>query len=173
MTQMNWIEVESGLFGTCSDSDDFGDDEDMEEDNDEDEIALDIDEQVETAASKKARQEEEIHTEHIEVLERLKAKQRGDYLKGTVSGSVQATDRLMKELRDIYKSPSFKTGNYQVRTYILNYEILFFNLQGDHRKLEIFPYLNHELYLSWMGGIFHLTFLSAFWPRNLALPALP
>lgn len=86
----------------------------MEEDNDEDEIALDIDEQVETAASKKARQEEEIHTEHIEVLERLKAKQRGDYLKGTVSGSVQATDRLMKELRDIYKSPSFKTGNYQV-----------------------------------------------------------
>ena len=54
--------------------------------------------------------------EHIEVLERLKAKQRGDYLKGTVSGSVQAMDRLMKELRDIYKSPSFKTGNYQVRT---------------------------------------------------------
>jgi len=99
---------------TSSDSDDFGEDEDMEEDNDEDEIALDIDEQVETAASKKARQEEEIHTEHIEVLERLKAKQRGDYLKGTVSGSVQATDRLMKELRDIYKSPSFKTGNYQV-----------------------------------------------------------
>ena len=89
----------------------------MEEDNDEDEIALDIDEQVETAASKKARQEEEIHTEHIEVLERLKAKQRGDYLKGTVSGSVQATDRLMKELRDIYKSPSFKTGNYQVHPY--------------------------------------------------------
>ena len=102
----------------------------MEEDNDEDEIALDIDEQVETAASKKARQEEEIHTEHIEVLERLKAKQRGDYLKGTVSGSVQATDRLMKELRDIYKSPSFKTGNYQVRTYFLNHEILFFSLKG-------------------------------------------
>ena len=92
----------------------------MEDDNDEDEIALDIDEQVETAATKKARQEEEIHTEHIEVLERLKAKQRGDYLKGTVSGSVQATDRLMKELRDIYKSPSFKTGNYQVRTYFQN-----------------------------------------------------
>lgn len=92
----------------------------MEEDNDEDEIALDIDEQVETAASKKARQEEEIHTEHIEVLERLKAKQRGDYLKGTVSGSVQATDRLMKELRDIYKSPSFKTGNYQVIVNIIN-----------------------------------------------------
>lgn len=29
---------------------------------------------------------------------------------GAVSGSVQATDRLMKELRDIYRSPSFKGG---------------------------------------------------------------
>ena len=47
-------------------------------------------------------------------MERLKANQRRDYLKGTVSGSVQATDRLMKELRDIYKSPSFKSGAYQV-----------------------------------------------------------
>ena len=44
----------------------------------------------------------------------MKANQRRDYLKGTVSGSVQATDRLMKELRDIYKSPSFKSGAYQV-----------------------------------------------------------
>uniref|UniRef100_A0A8C4QX54 E2 ubiquitin-conjugating enzyme n=1 Tax=Eptatretus burgeri TaxID=7764 RepID=A0A8C4QX54_EPTBU len=34
--------------------------------------------------------------------------------KGTVSGSVQATDRLMKELRDIYRSASFKGGNYAV-----------------------------------------------------------
>ena len=49
------------------------------------------------------------------MLERLKAKQRGDYLKGTVSGSVQATDRLMKELRDIYKSEDFKKGSFQVQ----------------------------------------------------------
>ena len=111
----------------------------MEEDNDEDEIALDIDEQVETAASKKARQEEEIHTEHIEVLERLKAKQRGDYLKGTVSGSVQATDRLMKELRDIYKSPSFKTGNYQVLVIISrNFFSLLINFKKCHLKHKEF-----------------------------------
>ena len=159
----------SGLrLCTCSDSDDFVDDEDMEDDNDEDEIALDIDEQVETAATKKARQEEEIHTEHIEVLERLKAKQRGDYLKGTVSGSVQATDRLMKELRDIYKSPSFKTGNYQVRTYILS-KFRDFILQPLGRSSrQILQY--HKFYSSWMGGIFNLTLLSASWPRNLALP---
>ena len=48
------------------------------------------------------------------MLERLKANQRRDYMKGTVSGSVQATDRLMKELRDIYRSPNFKSGAYQV-----------------------------------------------------------
>ena len=29
---------------------------------------------------------------------------------GTVCGSVQATDRLMKELRDVYRSDSFKRG---------------------------------------------------------------
>ena len=54
---------------------------------------------------------------YLQVLEKLKANQRRDYLKGTVSGSVQATDRLMKELRDIYRSPSFKSGAYQVIFY--------------------------------------------------------
>ena len=44
-------------------------------------------------------------------------------MKGTVSGSVQATDRLMKELRDIYKSPNFKTGAYQVK-----------EMEGTHGK---------------------------------------
>lgn len=31
-------------------------------------------------------------------------------MQGSVTGSVQATDRLMKELRDIYKSESYKKG---------------------------------------------------------------
>lgn len=84
----------------------------LEDEEEEDEIPLEM-EEVE-AASKKARQDEDLNTEHLQVLERLKANQRRDYLKGTVSGSVQATDRLMKELRDIYKSPNFKNGAYQV-----------------------------------------------------------
>lgn len=33
-------------------------------------------------------------------------------VQGAVSGSVQATDRLMKELRDIYRSQSFKGGEF-------------------------------------------------------------
>ena len=53
--------------------------EDEEEDEEEEEIALDL-EEVE-AVSKKARQDEEIHTEHMQVLEKLKANQRRDYLK--------------------------------------------------------------------------------------------
>jgi len=31
-------------------------------------------------------------------------------LQGTTSGSVQATDRLLKELREIYRSDNFKHG---------------------------------------------------------------
>lgn len=50
--------------------------------------------------------------EHLATLERLRQNQRQDYLRGSVSGSVQATDRLMKELRDIYRSDSFKKGFY-------------------------------------------------------------
>jgi len=111
---------ESGTIGSSkhakeSESEDSDEDmgnEDEDDDEEEEEIALDL-EEVE-AVSKKARQDEEIHTEHMQVLEKLKANQRRDYLKGTVSGSVQATDRLMKELRDIYRSPSFKSGAYQV-----------------------------------------------------------
>jgi len=98
-----------------SETDDDSDedlDEGEEDDDEEEEIPLDL-EEVE-AVSKKARQDQEIHSEHMQVLEKLKANQRRDYLKGTVSGSVQATDRLMKELRDIYRSPSFKSGAYQV-----------------------------------------------------------
>lgn len=34
------------------------------------------------------------------------------FLQGAVSGSVQASDRLMKELREIYRSQSYKTGTH-------------------------------------------------------------
>jgi len=94
------------------DSSDESDAGEMDEEDEEEEIPLDM-EDVE-AVSKKARQDEDLGTEHLQVLERLKANQRRDYMKGTVSGSVQATDRLMKELRDIYRSPNFKSGAYQV-----------------------------------------------------------
>ena len=37
--------------------------------------------------------------------------------KGSTTGSVQATDRLMKELREIYRSHSFKQGNTGLTTF--------------------------------------------------------
>lgn len=49
-------------------------------------------------------------TEYIEILERLKNKQRKDHMKGSITGSVQANNRLMKELKDIYNSETFKKG---------------------------------------------------------------
>lgn len=57
---------------------------------------------------------QEIGEENYAVLEKLRISRREDHLKGAVSGSVQATDRLMKELRDVYRSSSFKQGTYSV-----------------------------------------------------------
>ncbi|XP_017871253.1 ubiquitin-conjugating enzyme E2 Q2 isoform X2 [Drosophila mojavensis] len=57
---------------------------------------------------------DDMEVEHLATLERLRQSQRQDYLKGSVSGSVQATDRLMKELRDIYRSDAFKKNMYSI-----------------------------------------------------------
>lgn len=57
-------------------------------------------------------QDEDMKTEYIEILERLKNKQRRDHMKGSITGSVQANNRLMRELRDIYNSETFKKGKY-------------------------------------------------------------
>lgn len=48
-----------------------------------------------------------------------------NFIQGTVSGSIQATDRLMKELRDVYRSESFKTGLFYFIAF-LKYFFLFF-----------------------------------------------
>ncbi|KAB1257417.1 Ubiquitin-conjugating enzyme E2 Q2, partial [Camelus dromedarius] len=48
---------------------------------------------------------------------------------GAVSGSVQASDRLMKELRDIYRSQSYKAGIYSV-------ELINDSLYDWHVKLQ-------------------------------------
>lgn len=55
-----------------------------------------------------------ISLENTATLERLKQNQRESHLNGSVTGSVQATDRLMKELREIYKSDSYKRGVFKV-----------------------------------------------------------
>lgn len=59
-------------------------------------------------------EDEGIEKENLAILEKIRKTQRQDHLNGAVSGSVQASDRLMKELRDIYRSQSYKTGIYSV-----------------------------------------------------------
>lgn len=93
-----------------SDQDDIEDpigDSEQESEADED-LPLEMDD------GRSTNKKDEMEVEHLATLERLRQSQRQDYLKGSVSGSVQATDRLMKELRDIYRSDSFKSNMYSI-----------------------------------------------------------
>ena len=67
-----------------------------------------------TSSSESATEYEGIATNNIVTLEKLKHTQRQSYLKGQVCGSVLATDRLMKELRDVYRSDANRNGHYTV-----------------------------------------------------------
>nr|CAB3267450.1 ubiquitin-conjugating enzyme E2 Q2 [Phallusia mammillata] len=83
-----------------------------EEDEDEDDATLEADVAAETEEARK--ETSDIGTENLAVLARIKQNQRKDYIDGRVSGSVQASDRLLKELKAIYKSDSLKKGCYSV-----------------------------------------------------------
>ncbi|KAG1701653.1 Ubiquitin-conjugating enzyme E2 Q2 [Nymphon striatum] len=84
------------------------DSSDEEEFEVEDDIHIEMEEDHSNHQKEKTK-EADISTEQIATLERLKHNHRQDYLKGSVSGSVQATDRLMKELRDVYRSDSYNS----------------------------------------------------------------
>ncbi|KAM6202449.1 ubiquitin-conjugating enzyme E2 Q2-like [Rhynchocyon petersi] len=73
--------------------------------------------------------DEGIEKENLAILGKIRNTQRQDHLNGAVSGSVQASDRLMKELRDIYRSQSYKTGIYSV-------ELINDSLYEWHVKLQ-------------------------------------
>uniref|UniRef100_H0V2X0 E2 ubiquitin-conjugating enzyme n=1 Tax=Cavia porcellus TaxID=10141 RepID=H0V2X0_CAVPO len=90
------------------------------EEEEEEEMAEDIEDldhyemKEEEPISGKKLEDEGIEKENLAILEKIRKTQRQDHLNGAVSGSVQASDRLMKELRDIYRSQSYKTGIYSV-----------------------------------------------------------
>ncbi|KJH42304.1 hypothetical protein DICVIV_11701 [Dictyocaulus viviparus] len=48
------------------------------------------------------------------MLEKITRSTLQQHLNGNIQGSVTATDRLMKEMRDIYKSEHFKNGVYSI-----------------------------------------------------------
>uniref|UniRef100_A0A3B3R4S3 E2 ubiquitin-conjugating enzyme n=1 Tax=Paramormyrops kingsleyae TaxID=1676925 RepID=A0A3B3R4S3_9TELE len=95
-------------------------DEVTSEEEDEDEMVEDIEDldhyemKEEEPVEGKKSEDDGIEKENLAILEKIRKNQRQDHLKGAVSGSVQASDRLMKELREIYRSQSYKTGIYSV-----------------------------------------------------------
>jgi len=96
-----------------SDDDSYcSEDEDDDDLNDVDDIVLE--ESVNAEIKEAASENSEISAENLAVLHKIKQTQQKNYLEGVVSGSVQASDRLMKELRAIYRSDSFKKGCYSV-----------------------------------------------------------
>ncbi len=54
--------------------------------------------------------------ENWSLLEKVKSVQRNDHMKGVKFGSPMANDRLMKELRDIFRSDNYKNGEYITTT---------------------------------------------------------
>ncbi|XP_008571204.1 PREDICTED: ubiquitin-conjugating enzyme E2 Q2 isoform X1 [Galeopterus variegatus] len=103
--------------------------EEEEEEMGEDIEDLDHYEMKEEPISGKKLEDEGIEKENLAILEKIRKTQRQDHLNGAVSGSVQASDRLMKELRDIYRSQSYKTGIYSV-------ELINDSLYDWHVKLQ-------------------------------------
>ncbi|KAL5277674.1 UBE2Q1 family protein [Megaselia abdita] len=83
--------------------------EESEQESEVEDIPIEMVDERQNASNK-----DDMEVEHLATLERLRQSQRQDYLRGSVSGSVQATDRLMKELRDIYRSDSFKNNMYSI-----------------------------------------------------------
>uniref|UniRef100_A0A3Q1AMS3 UBC core domain-containing protein n=1 Tax=Amphiprion ocellaris TaxID=80972 RepID=A0A3Q1AMS3_AMPOC len=106
--------------------------EEMGEDIDLDQDLDHYDMKEEEPASGKKSEDDGIEKENLAILEKIRKNQRQDHLNGAVSGSVQASDRLMKELREIYRSQSYKTGIYSV-------ELVNDSLYEWHVKLRTFP----------------------------------
>uniref|UniRef100_A0A668AI79 E2 ubiquitin-conjugating enzyme n=1 Tax=Myripristis murdjan TaxID=586833 RepID=A0A668AI79_9TELE len=97
-----------------------GTDEVTSEEEEEEEMGEDIEDldhyemKEEEPVDGKKSEDDGIEKENLAILEKIRKNQRQDHLNGAVSGSVQASDRLMKELREIYRSQSYKTGIYSV-----------------------------------------------------------
>ncbi|CAK8693980.1 ubiquitin-conjugating enzyme E2 Q2-like [Clavelina lepadiformis] len=129
------VEVDVGIDSSSEDEDD--------ELNDVDDAVLE--ENVAAEIEEVRKENSGISQENLAILNKIKQTQRKDYISGRVSGSVQASDRLLKELKAIYKSESFKKGCYNVELvndslYEWHVQILKVdpesNLHADLKKLK-------------------------------------
>ncbi|ODM86862.1 Ubiquitin-conjugating enzyme E2 Q2 [Orchesella cincta] len=76
----------------------------------EDDIDLDFDKSPD-----KDKEKEGLDAEHLKMLDRIQARRRDEFSeRAGGSGSIQASERLMKELRDVFRSDTFKNEVYTV-----------------------------------------------------------
>lgn len=87
-------------------------DDDEDDEDDDDDIHIEMDDEPAQLSIKS--KEDGLSSEHYAKLEELRQTQRDRYMKGSSHGSVQASDRLMKELREVYKSDLYKNGVFTV-----------------------------------------------------------
>ncbi|XP_064390355.1 ubiquitin-conjugating enzyme E2 Q2-like [Halichondria panicea] len=107
------MEEDIGSDETLSDGDDVADGTDDDGDIGEDMFAdedldLQADDQPDIGG------DIGIAEENKAILERVRMNTRQEYLGGATSGSIAATDRLMRELKDIYRSQNLKDNIFSV-----------------------------------------------------------
>jgi len=104
------------MIGAVDDRDE-GNGSELESTVDDDDVEEDLIcemEDVEAARAHQLAQEDDVSPEGRAVLTRVVSAQRQQHLQGAPSGSVTASDRLMKELREIYRSENYKKGVYSI-----------------------------------------------------------
>ena len=90
-------------------------DQSLSDEDDDEDVHIEMDDEPASSISMATRSKDDgLSSENYAKLERLRQLQRDSYMKGAPYGSVQATDRLMKELREVYKSDSYKKGVFTV-----------------------------------------------------------
>ncbi|KAH9497172.1 ubiquitin-conjugating enzyme [Dermatophagoides farinae] len=94
---------------------DNNDDEaDIDADDDEDDDETDMHIEMEDETQNEQNNSDGISSDNWARLERIRQSHHQFFQNGNYSFSVQATDRLMKELRDIYRCDSFKRKVFEV-----------------------------------------------------------
>ena len=120
ISNMKLTTVVNGNHSDDGDDDDENmsmDDDDDDDDEDEENYDFDIESHLtfNDEHSKEEHEEKEaLGADNFKQIQNLRVSQRQEHLNGNVSGSVQATDRLMKELINIYKSDNFKKNTYTI-----------------------------------------------------------
>uniref|UniRef100_A0A0N4ZX84 UBIQUITIN_CONJUGAT_2 domain-containing protein n=1 Tax=Parastrongyloides trichosuri TaxID=131310 RepID=A0A0N4ZX84_PARTI len=109
------ISIEEGALDNSDMEEDMDEDNVDEEEDGDYELFDDMDEETEMEEPSSSTDKGAIAAKDKEVLVKLRHKAREDRISNKpIAGSTTATDRLMKELMDVYKSESYKNDTFSV-----------------------------------------------------------